>query len=175
MVSSTSDVERDRIATPGAPFGRQRQLRIAIVGSSKLEAIPWALWEYLIDGTPKGTTVLLRRGMKSAPGQFEQFVRELIREQGDHLNFEWRMPDPDAGAGATFLRDNDMVSSADLVLAFFDPHHVMAGGTGHVVETAIDRNVPVYSFAIDGTSLTRVGDHDPEALWQQTVEGFFTE
>ena len=125
-----------------------------------------------MDGTPDGTRILLRRGNKGAPGQFERLVREVVR-QCSHLDVLWLMPEPDGGPGATFNRDNLMVASSDLVLAFFAPHHVMEGGTGHVVETAIDRNVPVYSFTIDDKALTRVGDHDPDAIWQQTVEAYF--
>lgn len=123
---------------------------------------------------PRGTTIILRRGNHSPPGYFERLLRELVRQQ-DHLEVSWAIPDPDGGPGATFNRDNDMVSQADLVLAFFEPHHVMEGGTGHVVETAIDRAVPVYSFTLSDNSLTRVGDHDPDAIWQQTVAAYFPE
>jgi len=125
-----------------------------------------------MDGTPDGTTVLLRRGAYTAPGRFERLCRELVTQSG-HLNVRWCMPDQEGGPGAAFLRDNEMVSRSDLVLAFFDPHNVMAGGTGHVVETAIDRAVPVYSFTVDEEGLTRVGEHDPEAIWQETLAGYF--
>lgn len=110
--------------------------------------------------------------MKSAPGQFERLLYEMCR-QSTHLEARWILPDPDAGPGAAFLRDNEMVSGSDLVLAFFDPQNVMTGGTGHVVETAIDRGVPVYSFILSDNALTRLGDHDPGAIWQETVAGFF--
>ena len=126
-----------------------------------------------MDGVPRGATILLRRGVKADPGVFELLVREVVQQSG-HLSYRWMMPEPDSGAGAAFNRDNEMVSAADLVLAFFAPNHTMEGGTGHVVETAIDRNVPVYSFTIDDTSLTRVGDHDPDAIWQETVAAYFT-
>lgn len=125
-----------------------------------------------MDGVPDGTTILLRRPMYGAPGVFERLVRELIVQSG-HLELRWCMPDHDGGRGATFLRDNEMVSNADLVLAFFDPQTVMRGGTAHVVETAIDRAVPVYSYTIDDEGLTRLGDHDPEALWQEALGAFF--
>ena len=130
-----------------------------------------------MDGVEAGTTVLLRRGNKSQPGYFEQVIRELVREQGHHLEVRWVMPDPDGGPGAAFDRDNKMVSMADLVLAFFDPGSLMKGGTGHCVETAVDRNVPVYSF-LDGDLketgiLERVGEHDPDAIWQEKIGAFF--
>jgi hypothetical protein len=124
-----------------------------------------------MEGVARGTTVLLRRGMKSAPGAFERLVAELCR-QSDHLEYRWLMPEPGRGPGAAFDRDNEMVRLSDLVLAFFAPGHVMEGGTGHVVETAIDRNVPVYSYAI-GNTLTRVGENDPQALWQERLAAYF--
>ena len=125
-----------------------------------------------MDGTPRNTTVLLRRGAYSKPGRFERLVRELVAQSG-HLDFQWCLPDPDAGPGSAFIRDNEMVAKADLVLAFFDPQNVMQGGTAHVVETAVDRSVPVYSYSMEEDALVRVGDHDPEALWQETLEAFF--
>jgi hypothetical protein len=125
-----------------------------------------------MDGVPNGTTVLLRRGNKTDPGQFERMIRVVVRESY-HLEARWMMPEPDSGPGAAFNRDNEMVSLSDLVLAFFEPGQEMTGGTGHVVETAIDRGVPVYSFAQSRTSLDRVGDHDPDAIWQETVRGYF--
>lgn len=66
-----------------------------------------------------------------------------------------------------------MVSRADLVLAFFHPDLIMEGGTGHCVETAIDRGVPVYSFSISESSLTQVGSHDPDASWQEMIGAYF--
>lgn len=147
-------------------------MRICVVGGSTLEAIPWALYEYLMDGVPQGTIILLRRGNKTPPGRFEQLIAELIRQSG-HLELRWMLPDPEGGPGAAFNRDNEMVSLADLVLAFFDPERVMAGGTGHVVETAVDRHVPVYSYAFDETEMQRVGESDPDARWQAVIGGWF--
>jgi len=145
-----------------------------VAGASRLQAVPWALYEFLMDGLPAGTTILLRRGLTTSPGHFEKLTREIVR-QSSHLEARWVQPDPDDGPGAVFLRDNAMVAAADLVLAFFEPHHVMEGGTGHVVESAVDQAVPVYSFTIDDTALVRVGDHDPGAIWQETVEAYFTQ
>lgn len=126
-----------------------------------------------MDATPRDSKVLLRRGLKSPPGVFEKLIRELVREHAGHLEIEWVMPDPEDGPGQTFNRDNAMVAKADLVLAFFAPYHPMEGGTGHVVEAAIDRNVPVYSWEMGNKGLTRVGDHDPDALWQEMVAEYF--
>jgi hypothetical protein len=147
--------------------------RIAVVGSSALDALPQSLYEYLLDGTPDGTTICLRRPMYGAPGVFERLLHELVTKYSSHLALRWCMPDSDGGRGATFVRDNEMVANADLVLAFFAPHTVMRGGTAHVVETAVDRAVPVYSYVVDNDGLARVGDHDPEALWQETLGAYF--
>ncbi|HEX5016537.1 MAG TPA: hypothetical protein VFX15_03000 [Actinomycetes bacterium] len=125
-----------------------------------------------MDALPAQTTVLLRRGNASDPGRFERLVREIIRSYAVHLEYRWVMPDPAAGPGAAFLRDNEMVAASDLVLAFFAPGRMMEGGTGHVVESAIDKNVPVYSFIL-GETLARVGEHDPDAIWQQQVRAYF--
>jgi nucleoside 2-deoxyribosyltransferase len=83
------------------------------------------------------------------------------------------VPVPEGGPGVVFERDIEMVGLSDLVLAFFAPYHAMEGGTGHVVEVAIDRNVPVYSYTLDDETLTRVGDHDPEATWQPLIKEYF--
>lgn len=127
-----------------------------------------------MDALPQDSVILLRRGNKSGPGRFETLLREIVRQYAWHLDIRWMLPEPDGGPGATFNRDNEMVAMSDLVLAFFEPGHTMSGGTGHVVETAIDRNIPTYSFAMsEDSALTRVGDHDPDALWQKTVEVYF--
>lgn len=147
-------------------------MRFAVVGSSTLEGIPWILYEFLMDGTRRGTQLFLRRGVKSPPGRFEQLIAELVR-QSDHLELRWMLPEPDSGPGAAFDRDNEMVRHSDLVLAFFDAERVMQGGTGHVVESAIDMGVPVYSFALSDIELSRVGEHDPDGRWQAVIGEWF--
>jgi hypothetical protein len=124
-----------------------------------------------MDALPDPTIVLLRRGNKRPVAEFERTVFDICRRSG-HLQGRWMLPDPIGGPGAAFTRDIEMVALADLVLAFFAPYHAMEGGTGHVVEVAIDRNVPVYSYTLDDT-LTRVGDHDPEAIWQPLIKEYF--
>jgi len=121
---------------------------------------------------PDPTTILLRRPSERPPGKFEQLVKEVIDHYAFHLSARWMLPVKAGGSGAVFNRDIEMVGLSDLVLAFFAPYHAMEGGTGHVVEVAIDRNVPVYSYTLDET-LTRVGDHDPEATWQPLIKEYF--
>jgi hypothetical protein len=50
---------------------------------------------------------------------------------------------------ATFNRDYELVTGADLVLAFFLEGSDMGGGTGHVIKAAIDRDIAVEAFSVD--------------------------
>lgn len=93
-------------------------------------------------------------------------------KQFSHVEARWIIPDFDAGPGAVFDRDNEMVRRSDLVLAFFAPGRMMEGGTGHVVESAIDQGVPVYSFEVNG-ALVRTGENDPDASWQSLINFWF--
>jgi hypothetical protein len=116
--------------------------------------------------------VILRRGLKAKPGRFERMVAAWCKEMG-HPEVYWALPDPSLGSAQVFTRDRDMVSGADIVLAFFSEGHVMEGGTGHVVEAAIDHNVPTYSFTL-GESIQRVGEHDPTDEWGDVMDAWFT-
>lgn len=142
-----------------------------MAGSSTLTVAPDNLLYFLTDGTPHDTTVFLRRGLKARPGKFERMVAQWCLEMA-HPTARWIIPDPDGGRGAVFDRDREMVRQSDLVLAFFSPGLKMEGGTGHVVECAIDLNVPCYSWEIH-RDIVRVGEHDPDAIWQGTVNEWF--
>jgi len=109
--------------------------------------------------------------MKSRPGKFEQMIARWCLEMG-HPEARWVVPDPDGGPGAVFNRDREMVKRADLVLAFFAPGATMEGGTGHVVECAIDLAIPCYSWVVD-RDIVRAGEHDPDASWQGTIHEWF--
>jgi hypothetical protein len=79
---------------------------------------------------------------------------------------------PEAGGRkATFIRDIEMVESADVVLCVFSSEHPMEGGTAHVVEKAMDAGVPVYSYTCEPDSHVwkRLGEHDPEDSWKTRV------
>lgn len=144
-----------------------------MAGASALGVVPDQLLYFIGDALPNNSRVFLRRGMKGAPGSFERLVFEWCR-QFNHVEPRWVIPDFESGPGAVFNRDNEMVRGSDLVLAFFAPGRMMEGGTGHVVESAIDQGVPVYSFEL-GDSLVRVGEHDPDAAWQGTIKHWFEE
>jgi hypothetical protein len=134
--------------------------------------VPFELTEFLADYCPRPTLVVMRRPIKGRPGRFEQLVAEWCR-MFDHLEHRWAMPEAGNGAGAAFRRDYDMVAGADLVLAFLTPDG-MVGGTAHVVEAAIDRGSPVYSFIVGEESLTRLGEVDPTDSWGPLIEEVFT-
>ena len=68
-------------------------------------------------------------------------------------------PNTIGGRAGIYNRDYQLVDEADLVLAFFTSEHVMAGGTGHVVEAALARNVPVRAWTWD-EELCLIGSDD---------------
>jgi hypothetical protein len=110
---------------------------------------------------PPDTIILLRRGRTTGPGPFEKLVAMLAETL--KIAIEWREPRADEGGRSqTYLRDIELVGSADAVIAYFSEAQIMLGGTGHVVEKAIDQNVPVYAYApIDG-AVERVGEVERE-------------
>ncbi len=145
---------------------------MTVAAAAALEVVPDALLHFIADGLPNNSRVFLRRGLKGKPGKFELMIAEWCRQYG-HVEVRWEIPDFEEGAGAVFNRDNAMVRGSDLVLAFFAPGRMMQGGTGHVVEAAIDQGVPVYSFELNG-GLVRVGENDPDAAWQPTIDSWFS-
>lgn len=135
-----------------------RPLRIALAGNSDLpldrtarHVVPWLV---------KAGTVLLRhpktRGRR--PGGFEQMVAKLCDPLG--VEVEWCQPEG-SEKGNTFIRDLDMVSRADFVIAYFTTDQ-MDGGTGHVVEAAMSKGIPVEGWWIDvDGGAVRIGEYDP--------------
>lgn len=106
-------------------------------------------------GLPPNTKILLRRGLHSEPGVFETLVAQLCDSLG--IEYAWRRPEP-GGRGATFRRDVSLIGAADGVIVFFHPDRIMEGGTGHLVEKAIDANVPVWAFTYNEGIIDRVGE-----------------
>lgn len=152
-------------AEQGVRDGHGRGPRIALAGSSRLEHYPDALVAF-IQSQPPNSTIILRRGNKSDPGLFEQVMAKLASMLW--MDVEWVRPNPEDGKGATFIRDVDFVTRADVVLCFFDRTE-MTGGTAHVVDTASDRETPVYAWGFDGRQFIRIGEHDPDNAWASSV------
>jgi hypothetical protein len=61
-----------------------------------------------------------------------------------------------------------MTRRADLVLCYFSLPR-MEGGTEHIVEKALDAQVPVYSWGLDRDHFVRIGEHDADAIWSEFV------
>ena len=135
-----------------------RPLRIALAGNSDLpldrtarHVVPWLV---------KAGTVFLRHPKTTtrAPGGFEVMVAKIAAALG--VEVVWCRPTGN-DKGNTYLRDIDMVSQADFVIAFFTTE-AMDGGTGHVVEAAMSKSIPVEGWWIDSDGqAVRIGEYDP--------------
>jgi len=110
----------------------------------------------------------MRRGISSAPGQFEFAVQLACTIL--NVPVRWFTPEP-GGRDMVFHRDIEMVAAADLVIAVFHEDTPMDGGTAHVVEKAQDKRVPVYAYtcASDDRSWHRLGEWDPDDAWSNRV------
>jgi len=136
-------------------------MKVAVVGSHTLQPKEVVLHlRAALNTLPKGAQVLLRRGRTSPPGDFELLTQALCLNL--HLDVEWCIPD-EGGREAVFLRDVEMVRQADAVVAFFSPDLMMAGGTGHVVEKAMDADRAVYAYSVlDQHRVDWVGGNEPD-------------
>ena len=136
---------------------------VTIVGSRKLQVLPQAVLEFLMELPPR-SMILLRKGVTTHPGRFEQMVAACCTDMW--LAWEWVEPELNGDPGTVFNRDVAMVGRSDCVLAFF-AEEVMSGGTEHVVEKAIDQTVPVYSYGLRDGHFIRIGEHDPASAWSR--------
>ena len=136
-------------------------MNVCIVGSHTLPIPP--LLEVMdkaldalraAEGT-KPPQILLRRPLHVAPNPFEIVMSIAAHARG--YDVRWCYPDRRGGRAGTYVRDVHMVGMADLVLAFFTPGSLMNGGTGHVVQKAIDKDIPVQAYEIDEKGLRWVG------------------
>lgn len=135
-----------------------RPFRIALAGNSDLpldrtarHVVPWLV---------KAGTVLLRhpKTVGRQPGGFEQMISKLAGALG--VGVEWCKPEG-SEKGNTYNRDLDMVERADFVICYFTTP-AMDGGTGHVVEAAMAKGVPVEGWWVDPDGdVTRIGEYDP--------------
>lgn len=141
-------------------------LRLCLAASASLRVFPSTLLDFMESLDPR-TVVLLRRGNKTDPGLFEQMISRAAMEHW-WFGVEWWQPDPALGREGTYIRDVEMTKSAHLVLAFFDGI-VLEGGTGHVVEKAMDREVPVYAFGLHQGMWERIGELDVDHVWSDRI------
>lgn len=149
-------------------------MNVVIAGSRRLPAgQALRLFIRTLAALPEDATILLRVGVHTEPGRFEQDVEklcELLR-----LDWEWCAPEPTdrtPGRASVYFRDIDMVERADLVLLFFTPGDTVDGysGTTHLQDRALAADRPVYSYSVaDDGKVERVGEYDPEHLYDQLV------
>ena len=147
-------------------------MKVAIAGSRRLPKghAPRLLIRVLA-ALPEDAVVMLRRpaSIDAMPGMFEMDVSVLASVL--QLDVEWVKPEPTdvtRGRSSVYVRDIDMVESADLVILFFAADEVAEGygGTQHLLDKALAANRPVYAYSVDefGT-IERVGDYDPDELY----------
>ena len=149
-------------------------MRVVIAGSRQLPRgqAPRLLVRFLAN-LPADALILLRKGVHTRPGTFEQDVATLCDILA--LDYQWCLPYPTdtvPGRASVFLRDIDMISACDLALLFLaETASVVAdGGTRHLLDKAIDQNRPVYAYTVaeDGV-VERHGEHDPDHLYAEIV------
>ena len=136
-------------------------MRLALAGSRDLPLDRTARHVVLrLTELPPGSSILLRRPKTkgSPPGGFEQMCAKLAKIFG--IEVEWCVPEG-TGREQVFVRDLDMVTRADRAMTFF-PTPQMTGGTGHVVEAAWTKGVPVEAWHVDADGeAERIGEYDP--------------
>ena len=103
--------------------------------------------------------ILLRHPIQGEPGMFERLAASMAEDR--EIPVSWFMPEA-GGRHKIYDRDYQMVAAADMVEAFFKPDAVMEGGTGHVIEAAINKMVPAYAWAVHRwNAIDRVGEWEP--------------
>lgn len=134
---------------------------IVFVGSRtlRLEKVANHLLQKLAS-LPIEVKVLLRGPREGVPEAFELLCYSLCQTLA--IAVEWRRSEP-GGRVAVFGRDEKMVRDADAVVAYFDEEHIMLGGTGHVVECAMNGDTPVYAYTYDDRGVRwTLGSEDGE-------------
>src|SRR5258708_38781413 len=123
---------------------------LVIVASSDLWVTPEIISIVLgkIVSTDADIGVRVPRGSDEPTGALERFVAEITEGLGRTVvrNRAWTNKE-----GDVYKRDCEMVEQAISVLAFFAPDQEMEGGTGHVVQAALARNIPVEAYRMSET------------------------
>lgn len=92
--------------------------------------------------------VRVPRGSDEPTTMLEQFVVKIAPDLGRVVA---RCRAISNRREAIYARDWQMVQSARQVVAFFAPDQEMEGGTGHVVTSALARNIPVEAYRMGET------------------------
>jgi hypothetical protein len=134
-------------------------MKVTIVGSRSLD--PLAAQPFFVKelaALPEHSEIQLRKPTTRPARVFEMTVAVCALTLGHSV--QWWEPGP-GGRQATFLRDVAMVEASDEVIAYFTEDEEMTGGTGHVVEKALDRARLCRAYSIVDGDLKWVGGYDP--------------
>lgn len=132
-------------------------MKILFAGSRTLSLdgdVAPSILQRLIEYDPAATTVLLRKPTNKPLRPFEALVASLATAL--EVKYECGEPGP-GGRKATFTRDIELVGAADAVVAFFPAGEEMDGGTGHVVEKALDQAKPVNAYVVENGQVRWLG------------------
>lgn len=112
-----------------------------------------------IESLPANSVIVVRKGRLSPMGLFESVVSVLAKKYG-HVVV---LCQPDGNDRASvYKRDYEMVENVDRLEAYFSQDSVMNGGTGHLVEAAMARSIPVYAWTLsEHGDVVRVGEYEP--------------
>lgn len=137
------------------------QLTLLIAASRKVEPV-WVLPRIgaLLTRLPKPTRILLRVGANTEPGPVEREVWSLATVAGHAPT--WVVPESGQNRKGTFVRDIEMVAAADAVLVFLTKREDPLGpsGTAHVLQKAVDANIPLFAYAVGPGGFEWVGGID---------------
>lgn len=124
-------------------------MNVAVIGSRSFPVRQGAGYIFEIVSTlHPGSDKLLNR-----PSEGVDYLAGVMAEALDIEVVTFRSA---GGREANFRRDVDLVEYADRIEAFFDPEHIMEGGTGHVVEVALRANKPVRAWTVEDDVLVLV-------------------
>lgn len=118
----------------------------------------------------EGSLVFLRSGLKRM-GTFEEDVMHLC----EILHIPWApvRPEPDdkhPGRASVYIRDIELVDTADLVILFFTPEDAEDGysGTYHLLDKCLDTGKPVHAYTVSQAGrVARFGDYDPDHQYEK--------
>lgn len=109
---------------------------------------------------PENSEIRVRGNSKRFTSPTEEWIAELCRVAGTDLHVFHTTPHTRA-----FERDRQMVDGSDRVIAFFPEETFMEGGTGHVVQCALEAEVPTEAWAQTASGLQLVAESDEDHAW----------
>ena len=137
-------------------------MKVVIVGSHTLDLSQAVgpLFKELLR-LPNDAEILIRKPKYEPIAPFENLVDHLAQTLNHRV---YPMIPIGKGREGVWERDMNMIEAADYVMAFFDERHVMEGGTAHVVEKAIEKEVPTSAYRVDEDGHTWIGGTNEENL-----------